>query len=1080
MTRLKLFLLGSPRAEVDGMAIDINRRKAIALLAYLGATRQGHSRESLTAFLWPDVEQSRAFAYLRTILWTLNKSGEWVTAERDLVSIQPDVWVDVGEFRTFSKQKEINEKELTEAASLYRGDFMAGFTLDDAPAFEEWQLFESESLRREMGGVLQQLTDLLFAREAYETAIPYARRWLALDSLHEPAHRQLMRLYAANGQRSLALRQYEECLSILQAELGVEPEPETTALLHELQEKRLSVHTPSMASLPTPATELIAREQELTEIMRLLDDPACRLVTLMGTGGIGKTRLALEVAAQSHYTHGVYFIPLAPVSDAHFLVPAIADVIHFKTYNSGDEPKTQLLSYLSEKNMLLVLDNFEHLLDGAALLAEVLASAPSVKLLVTSRERLYLQEEWIYEVQGLGYPASETVENLDLYGAVQLFMQSARRVRPDFALHNGERTPVARICRLVEGMPLAVELAAAWLPVLSPDGIADEIERCLDFLEAPLRNLPPRHRSVRAVFESSWERLTPDEQSILSKLSVFRGGFTREAAQAVAAASLPALMSLLGKSLLRRSLSGRFEIHELLRQFASEKLIEARQNTLNRHSEYFATFLKIQENGIKNRQQIESLNAVEAEIDNVRTAWRQAAEQHQFGVIRDMLPALALFYDMRSRVGELRELLERAIYTPMGEAEQATLAFVLIYAAATCSRLNEHTKSQEYYERAAAILQPLEQPELAAAFVMGGLISFWRPDSRQKAEIWVRRGLRMAESSGDQWVRASALRALGDMAHHIDVDYVESGRSYQQALETSRSIGDYWGESAALKSLGEVAYSLGDFALAEERYREGLALSESLNDRNGIAWAANRTAVMLSAQGKFNEALELARLGVDISRQLGDWGSMAWGLFDIGEILVAQQRYEEAESIFRQSLDAFHSVGAGQGPGWVWSYQSRAALATGYPQRAKELALEALTQMDKYDNVWSKAAARYALGEALIALGEYEAARGYLIDSVMLARQVQAVMQMLRHLVGVARLLAHTGDTARALELLAFIMVHPVSWQETKDWAGRLFEELTAELTPESVDAARERAKSLTLDEIVTRILPETSANQSR
>lgn len=729
--------------------------------------------------------------------------------------------------------------------------------------------------------------------------------------------------------------------------------------------------------------------------------------------------------------------------------------------------------------MLLVLDNFEHLLNGAPFLAEVLVRAPRVKMIVTSRERLYLQEEWIYEVQGLDYPPSEAetqpeTVSLDIFGAVRLFVQSARRIRPDFALRNGESAPVARICRLVQGMPLAVELAAAWLQVLSPEEIADEIARRLDFLAAPLRSLPERHRSVRAVIESSWNTMTPDEQVILSRFSVFRGGFTREAAQAVADASLPVLMSLVGKSLLRRTEAGRYEMHELLNQFAAEKLREHPQDqtrTFDLHSAYYTAFLKTQEEGIKNRRQIEALNAIESEIDNVRAAWGWAVSQCAFENIRVALPALALLYDMRSRFQELKELLERAAeqFEPLSlnHAEETVFAEVLVYLAVVCNRVRDFRRSREYYEQATAILESVEQPEFAMALVLGGLMRIWRPEMRDAAEAWIMRGLHMAESVGDQWIRAAVLRALGDIAHNVNIDYSESDRLYRQALEISRSIGDYWGESIALKLLGEVAYTLCDYPTAEALYREGLRLSETLSDRVGIAWALDRIGVMLSAQGKFDEALPMIERAIEIARLLGDWTSVGWSLFDAGEVLVGSGRYDEAEHIFQQSLDIFDSASSTEGPAWVNLYRSRIAFATGNPQRALDLARQSFEATNQYDNLWTKAAARYYLGEALIALGDAGAARGYLVESVQMAAQAKSVIQRLRHLVGIARLLARTGDAARALELLAFIMSHPAAWQETRNWATRLFDELAAELPAEVVEAARTRAQGRTLDDVV-------------
>ncbi|MEO8394168.1 MAG: AAA family ATPase [Chloroflexota bacterium] len=283
--------------------------------------------------------------------------------------------------------------------------------------------------------------------------------------------------------------------------------------------------------LPTSATPFIGRAEELAEIALLLADSTCRLLTLIGPGGIGKTRLALEVARSLTFPNCIYFVSLQPLTSPELVVPAIADALQFQFY-SGGEPQQQLLDYLREKSLLLLLDNFEHLLDGVTSLSDMLAAAPFVKLLVTSRERLNLREEWLFEVQGLSFPTSETEANFETYDAVQLFVQHARRTHSSFILTDRRKPAVARICRLLGGMPLGVELAASWVRSLPCGQIADEIEHSLEILETSVHNMPLRHRNMRAVFTPTWERLSAVEQDVFMKLSVFRGGFTTEAAGA--------------------------------------------------------------------------------------------------------------------------------------------------------------------------------------------------------------------------------------------------------------------------------------------------------------------------------------------------------------------------------------------------------------------------------------------------------------------------------------------------------------------------------------------------------------------
>jgi predicted ATPase len=335
-----------------------------------------------------------------------------------------------------------------------------------------------------------------------------------------------------------------------------------------------------------------------------------RLLTIVGPGGLGKTRLALACAAQvlgdsngvpSAFPHGLYFVNLAPLSEAAHIVPTLADAMHFPLQGGERDqrsPKQQVLDYLREKRMLLVLDNFEHLLEGANLVADILQTAAQVKILVTSRERLHLRQEQVYPIQGLEFPetilkqASEFLEEAEAYAAVKLFIQAAQRTRPDFHFNGSDDlTNLARICRLVEGMPLALELAAAWVDTLPLATIAREIQASLDFLESEMRDAPVRHRSIRAAIDCSWQKLMAAEQTIFAQLSVFRGGFTRQAGQTITSASLPLLARLVNKSFLQYyPARDRYQMHELMRQFGMEKLAtdrEAETALRNQHSAYY-------------------------------------------------------------------------------------------------------------------------------------------------------------------------------------------------------------------------------------------------------------------------------------------------------------------------------------------------------------------------------------------------------------------------------------------------------------------------------------------------------------
>ncbi len=602
-------------------------------------------REVLATLFWPEESEQTAHNNLRQALHQLRKLLADL-AETDtpylLVTRQSVQWnrdsdygLDVAHFL-----QAMEKGDLETAVSHYTGDLLPGFSCDSAE-FEAWLRQEREHLHQLALEAMFELTQTHLQNGRLDKAQTVARKQLSLEPWREQAHRQLMQTFALAGDRGNALAQYERCRQTLWDELGIEPTAETTTLFSEIQTGKygpavsadfLRPPHKTRHNLPAETTPLIGREVEIDQISQRLNQPEQRLVTIVGPGGMGKTRLALAVAARllPRYPEGVYFVDLAPLTEPTEIPLAIAAVLGYQAPDKSQELFPQLLKMLSHPKMLLVLDNFEQLLTGAALVNEMLQTCPAVSLLVTSRQRLNLASESRYELGGLEFPAHPTLEDVRHFTAVQLFVDNGRRVQPNFSVIPTNVADICRICQLMQGTPLALVLAAAWLELLTPAEIAAEIEKGLDFLTADLADLPLRQRSMQAIFECSWQLMTPAEQAVLAKLSVFRGGFTREAAGQVAGANLRLLLALVNKSLLQRQLeNGRFSMHELLRQFAAAK---RRHNDPQgqvdlAHSRYFAALVKT---GI--RQSLSfypMLMPIQhaADRDNLRRAWEYVLAQ---------------------------------------------------------------------------------------------------------------------------------------------------------------------------------------------------------------------------------------------------------------------------------------------------------------------------------------------------------------------------------------------------------------------------------------------------------------------
>ena len=432
--------------------------------------------------------------------------------------------------------------------------------------------------------------------------------------------------------------------------------------------------SPSRHNLPLQPTPFMGREQELAEVIALLEPHDARLVTLVGPGGMGKTRLAIEAARAllDGFSGGVFFVPLASLADPSQIVSGVAGAVGY-SFSGPEDPKRQLLNFLREKSLLLILDGFEHLTEGTALLADIVTEAPGVNLLATSRERLQLRFESLYECGGMRVPTPGVADDARSFGAIRLFETSARRARSDFELTDDDVGAVVDICRLVMGMPLGIELAAARIAMLSPQEILEEVKKSLDFLETEMRDVPERHRSVRAVFDSSWNLLEPDERDALARLTVFRGGFDRNAANEVSGAGLRTLARLVSKSLLKRNPAGRYEQHDLVQQFAREHVEHSHQaeQIRERHADYFCVYAERLEQRLRGRTQARALVELEQELDNVRATWEWALETKRPDALSRLVESLFRFFEMKGRFREGQNLFGETAAMIRGESDAA-------------------------------------------------------------------------------------------------------------------------------------------------------------------------------------------------------------------------------------------------------------------------------------------------------------------------------------------------------------------------------------------------------------------------
>jgi predicted ATPase/DNA-binding SARP family transcriptional activator len=1097
MPRLSVCLFGSFQVMVDDRPLtDFRSDKVRALLAYLIVEAdRPHSRDALAGLLWPDMPDQAARNNVRLSLHRLRQTIGDTDSPDAFLHVTPDAvqfnraspaWLDVAAFTACLSDCERHAhrhlatcatcmEKLKEAAELYHGDFLTGFFLDDCVAFSEWVVVQREGLHRKALDTLYHLAEYHYRRGEYERALDYARRQLALEPWREEAHQQVMSSLAHNGQRSAALAQYETCRQILAEELGVEPAEETRILYERIRQTPRYPH-----SVPPEPTPFIGRKDELAEIAVLLAGPDCRLLTLVGLGGIGKTRLALQIArrAGSDFLNGVYFVPLVLVDAPDALVTAVADALGFAFSEKGDS-KTQLLDYLRKKEMLLVLDGFERVLEGATWVTEMLKSAPDVKVLITSRARLNLPGEWVFELEGLSLPDDAGRGDPVQSGAVQLFLQTAGQIKRPVSLTLSDEAAIARICHLVEGIPLAIELAAAWVRVLSPGEIAAEIERSLDFLTASSPGMSGAHQSMRAVFDQSWRLLSADETEVFRRLSVFRGGFTRQAAEQVVGVSLPVLASLVDQSLVRRESTDRYAIHELLRQYAEEKSSEQPadiERVRDRHGQYFAALVQSQDEHLRSEQHLQALKAIDSDIDNVRAAWRWLVARAGLAEIDQCLADLYTFYDLRGWLKEgedaFRVAVECLAASETSTYESRLRARLMVRQAGFCIRLWDYDHAQQLLDDSLPTLRRLDaRADLAFALTQLSAIDSKRGAYSNAAQT-LQESLATYRELNDRPGMATALNSLGAAIHSLG-EFRAAKVYYQESLSLSRNIGDKWGIATSLYRLGHVAYELGQYGDALQCHEESLSIRRQLSDRWGTADSLNHLGIIRDAIGKYEDAERNYQESLAIRRELGDRRGMASALNNLGQNALLREAHTQAQQRHSESLEIYRELGDQRGIAISLTCLGEVALAQGAYDDARRYHRNSLSIFREIGHAAGISFALTFLGDASTAQGAYAEATAYYSEALQIALQTQAAPRALDTLVGVANLLTSTNRQPAAMPLLKLALTHPASENHTRKKAQQLLNTLTSVAPPEDVAAFGAGAQSMDWEASVRQLLTD-------
>jgi predicted ATPase/DNA-binding SARP family transcriptional activator len=1150
MLTLKIELLGPPQITVGSHPVATDRHKAIGLLAYLAVEARPCRRESLATLLWPDYPRASAFSYLRRTVWELNRVlGEgWISSDRELVSLvhEPGLSVDVEAYQCYLSPTVNGVKSLMEAVELYRGDFLEGLVIADTAPFEEWQIQQAEYYRREFGHILERLVTALEQAGEHDQALPYIQRWMALDRFNESAARAAMRQMARTADRSGVIHHYQSLTQLLDSELGIAPQKETQELYQSILREDAVGKAPERsgvpgdgtkpkpaANLPQPATAFIGRGNEIEQVKRFILDPEIRLLTLTGPGGTGKTRLSLQAATETAemFSDGAWFIPLAAVKSSQGLVQAAAKGLNFLFQRRDNPSREQLLDYLRDKQLLLILDNFEHLLGGGEeLVTEILEAARGVNLLVTSRQRLNLLSEHVFSVPGMAVPEENIVAGWDdperqskPYSAIRLLVESAHRVRPDFKLTQDNKLAVTRICQLVEGSPLGIELAVAWLQVLPPEEVAEEIRRSFDFLETDAADVPDRQRSLRAIFDSSWKMLTPDEQLTFRRLCAFRGGFTRQAAQDVIGASLRTLLSLANKSWITQDDRGRYQLHEVLRQFGLERLQSNPaewQEVKGRHAEYFANYLSEQGQILHTSDQLQAIQRLTNEIDsNIPDAWDWLLDNGQTDLlIEKMLTGIFIFWLMNYGPEEFISLVKRTRHaiSHTGERE-STLMHAVLEVVEITLELNHMMLEDRPRERLEALwskVKTLHLQEEMGFWYTVLVITYGNEVNAGEAYHNLKEMLPRVKAQQDAWVLGNVYLFLGifnpsgeigTRKEHLEnalaiferlgvvrernntlralAEHSIWAKDYNQALVYYQAAHQIFEQSLKIHDLQSIDRDLAEYDLyiymgkiehTIRLFEQNKKFYEEIGSLDLLAGTLSWESLALSRYGDLDDALVTRIQGLEVARRLKNQNHIAWHLWELGEIyrlkgdfFLAQKNYDEAMPLFERLQDV-------PGLGFYKRGRGDIALMQGKWQEAQVYFQEALELHQKVQrNVknWGLIYYRSKISTALVHQGEMEAAKEHLITAMHLAKGWAHPDIIALALGATAIYLAAKGMPAQAIEVAACVARQHSTWREVKRQAEDIIQSAWQDLTVAEAQGARERGEAWDIDALLDHYL---------
>lgn len=1000
---LQIKLLGALEITLGGRSFtNVGSKKAVALFCYLCLSTKAVSRNILTALLWPEMDEAAAKNNLRSTLTILRRVlGSYLTITSSTVAFhrQQPYQIDVELlYTTLEKARSTQKLELfQQAITYYRGEFLSGFQLMVDGPFDEWLRLEREQLHREVLQSLETMLAQAVAHDYYQIGLDAGYKWLELEPWSESAHRQLMLLFAMHGQRERALRQYQLCRQILATELGVEPMEESARLYQQICDGQVgripaataqfSAHVPAAEAgasqrtlaappaLPTmpnnllaPLGKFVGRRIQLAYLCDQLMKDNCRLLTILGPGGVGKSALAMAVGhrllqiEQRTFANGIFFVPLADVeveprleeperpenqSDEYTIFVAIAKAIGYE-FPDRRPVNVQLLDYLQHRRLLLILDNFEQLVAEAHIVINLLEQVPTLTILITSRIALNVRGEMTLTLTGLTFPSTTPelpIQNYqsgpngnglykgtELYNdnepsneAIALFLDRAQNVKPGLVLNQETIHFVTQICRQLAGLPLAIEITAAWLKVYSFEEVVARLSNAAqppEILTSLFQDQSARHQTLQQVFDDSWHLLPPEARLALAKISIFSGQFPRAAAQAVAKLSVIDLMSLYNHSMLQTDKKHNYSLHPLLRHFAATKWQEhialyPEEEALlyNAHSAYYLQRIAQLAEPPYGEAEFAMIHSIRDAHAEVVRAWQWALQQPDSDQIRQAMAGLLRYLEVTNQSHPGKILFGLSAHA-LPEAIQCWLQVAQCHFLRRLAEYNEARQQLEHLIK--HVLPAMVSPANA----------YGAPDSEQKMQFAIE-------------TECFATIVLG-WIYYEQGDHSAALASFITAQNQAERIGHIAHLMAAHNGLGAVAFSQKQSEMASHHYRAALAYAKQQEDLHFMAIILGNLAALAQANREFVEAKRYLQMRLEVDQKTQNMRQMAISYQRLGQMALIEEHYSSAESHLRKSGNLFAQLGGSLETAHILLDISKCLLGQKRVQEAEEYSLRSL------------------------------------------------------------------------------------------------------------------------------------------